>query len=307
MALKPSARYPGQIDTSDAAYPHGKARNAGSFQDGTGTPLEKDWINDLFGLQQALLAEANLVPSEVPDAVGESQYLDAIRDAAWREDERSLRDDFSGARAEFPDASNVIVYSRAAWQASIVNAPALTIASGTAKNPGQVVATLSPGLNRSFQFFPANAVAYPANTFRRARFCASVSLAVDSEISMGFGLFGAGGTASPDHIQIMHDSTVGGWRLLVRKAGIDAAPVAVGTVTSSAFADWELFRMPNGDLQIRILESPLVVAHTLAFADQPTALCAPGFYGANLAGNSNPVACALDLIDVGGARGVRGF
>lgn len=78
MALKPSARYPAQTD-ADAAYPQGKARNAGTFQDGTGTPLEKDLINDIWGFQQALLAAADITPSETPDTADTSQYLDAVR------------------------------------------------------------------------------------------------------------------------------------------------------------------------------------------------------------------------------------
>ena len=82
MALIPSSAYPAQIDTGDAAYPHGKARNAGSFQDGTGTPLEKDWLNDLWGFLQAVLAGASITPSGDPDKVGASQYLDAIKKIA---------------------------------------------------------------------------------------------------------------------------------------------------------------------------------------------------------------------------------
>lgn len=78
MALIPSSRYPAQTDTGDAAYPRGKARNAGSFQDGTGTPLEASWLNDLWGFQQALLGAAEITPSGTPDAVGASQYLDAL-------------------------------------------------------------------------------------------------------------------------------------------------------------------------------------------------------------------------------------
>lgn len=78
MALIPSARYPGQTDT-DPAYPQGKARNSTAFQDGTGTPLEADWLNDVWGFLQALLDEAAIVPTGTPDEVGASQYLAAIQ------------------------------------------------------------------------------------------------------------------------------------------------------------------------------------------------------------------------------------
>lgn len=77
MALNPSAKYPSQIDVDDG-YPYGKARNAGSYQDGTGTPLEKDWLNDQWGLNQALLNAAAIVPSGDPDTAISSQYLAAL-------------------------------------------------------------------------------------------------------------------------------------------------------------------------------------------------------------------------------------
>lgn len=77
MALIPSSRYPSQVD-ADGAYPLGKARNSGSYQDGTGTPLERDWVNDLWGFQQALLAAAEITPSGTPDQVGASQYLESL-------------------------------------------------------------------------------------------------------------------------------------------------------------------------------------------------------------------------------------
>ncbi len=79
MALIPSSRYPAQTDTGDPAYPHGKARSSGSYQDGTGTPLNKDWLNDLWGFLQALLDAAEITPSGDPDEVGASQYLDAVQ------------------------------------------------------------------------------------------------------------------------------------------------------------------------------------------------------------------------------------
>jgi hypothetical protein len=78
MAIVPSSKYTGQIDTSDANYPQGKAQNVATAGDGTGTPLEKDWVNDIWGFLQALLDSANITPSGSPDKVGTSDYLDAI-------------------------------------------------------------------------------------------------------------------------------------------------------------------------------------------------------------------------------------
>lgn len=83
MAISPKDRYPGQIDTSDlVGYPRGKAQNIDSPGDGTGTPWEQDLCNDIFGLQQALLAQAGITPSGTPDKVGASQYLQAVQTVA---------------------------------------------------------------------------------------------------------------------------------------------------------------------------------------------------------------------------------
>lgn len=86
-----TVRYPAQIDI-DPAYPQGKARNSGSFQDGTGTPLEADWLNDIWGFHQALVAAAGITPSGDPDEVGASDLLDAVRSVATTTtSERHLR------------------------------------------------------------------------------------------------------------------------------------------------------------------------------------------------------------------------
>lgn len=93
MAISPAATYPSQIDTTDpTGYPYGKAKNVLSIGDGTGTPLERVWVSDLFGFEQALLAAAGIVPSGVPDKVGPagaSQYLDAIKFVSRREAQKA--------------------------------------------------------------------------------------------------------------------------------------------------------------------------------------------------------------------------
>lgn len=79
MAVDPSALYGAQVDTSDADYPLGKAKNDIIPGDGNGTPVDKAWISDLWGFQQALLEEAGITASGNPDKVGASQYVDAIK------------------------------------------------------------------------------------------------------------------------------------------------------------------------------------------------------------------------------------
>jgi hypothetical protein len=79
MALIPANSYPGQIVTPGGSYPLGKARNEVVEGDGSGTPLEQDWLNDLFGFEQALLAAAGITASGAPDQVGASQYLAAVQ------------------------------------------------------------------------------------------------------------------------------------------------------------------------------------------------------------------------------------
>jgi hypothetical protein len=78
MALLIENEYPGKSAPASAAYPQGAARNITAPGDGLGTPLEKEWVNDLFGLQQALLAAAGLTPSGSPDTALASQYLQGI-------------------------------------------------------------------------------------------------------------------------------------------------------------------------------------------------------------------------------------
>ncbi len=77
--LIPSSRYPAQT-AIDANYPQGKARNESVSGDTTGTPLEKDWVNDLWGMQQALIAAAGITPSGVPDSVAASDLLAAMKE-----------------------------------------------------------------------------------------------------------------------------------------------------------------------------------------------------------------------------------
>lgn len=76
----PSSKYPSQIDVTDLTnYPRGKARNVVATGEITGTPLEKDWINDWFGFQQAAIVAAGITPSGTPDTAVASQLLDSLK------------------------------------------------------------------------------------------------------------------------------------------------------------------------------------------------------------------------------------
>lgn len=85
MAINPNTQYPGQVETPDANYPYGGAKNETTPSTPTvpgsldGTPLEKAMLNDIFGFQQALLTEAAIVPSGNAETALASQYLDALK------------------------------------------------------------------------------------------------------------------------------------------------------------------------------------------------------------------------------------
>lgn len=79
MALIPSTTYSGQVDVDATHYPLGKARNISIAGANDGTPLEKNWVNDWWGFQQALLAAASITPSGDADMADASQALQAIQ------------------------------------------------------------------------------------------------------------------------------------------------------------------------------------------------------------------------------------
>lgn len=128
MALVPGTQYPAQTDV-DPAYPQGKARNAGTFQDGTGTPLEKSWVNDLWGFLQSLLAAAVVTPSGAPDQVGASDYLNSLNVIAQSQSKLALfpvllRLRQTGIATPYADTAQSIAVRRQS------NGPLLVIKSG---------------------------------------------------------------------------------------------------------------------------------------------------------------------------------
>lgn len=78
MAINPSTEYSGKIGAPSAGYPYGQARNITVPGDGTGTPLEQKWLNDFFGMAQALLKAHGITPSGTPEQVGASQILQSL-------------------------------------------------------------------------------------------------------------------------------------------------------------------------------------------------------------------------------------
>jgi len=79
MAINPETEYPLQVDAASSEYPFGKPRNVLNDDDTSGTPFDKLWMQDLFGMWQSFLDEAAITPDGDPDEVGDSQYSDAIK------------------------------------------------------------------------------------------------------------------------------------------------------------------------------------------------------------------------------------
>lgn len=72
----------GRIEAPDANYPGGSSKNDTTGTAGDGTPYKKGRANDIFGLQQALLVAASIVPSGNADTALVSEYMQAIVEVA---------------------------------------------------------------------------------------------------------------------------------------------------------------------------------------------------------------------------------
>lgn len=78
MAIIPGSSYPGKINAPTTAYPLGSAKNVSAPSAGDGTPLLANWLNDMWGFYQKLLAEGGVTASGNPDTALASQYFDAM-------------------------------------------------------------------------------------------------------------------------------------------------------------------------------------------------------------------------------------
>jgi hypothetical protein len=78
MAVNPIVSYPAKV-VSDSDYSYGKARDVSTPGDGSGTPWIAKLINDLFGMQQAMLDHAVITPSNISDTASLSEYFQAFQ------------------------------------------------------------------------------------------------------------------------------------------------------------------------------------------------------------------------------------
>jgi len=77
--LKPYDRYSPRANVPDSNYPLGSIKNESVPGADDGTPLEKDWGNNIEGFHQALLSEAGIVADGQVEKVGSSQLLAAVK------------------------------------------------------------------------------------------------------------------------------------------------------------------------------------------------------------------------------------
>lgn len=82
MAIIPESQYPGQTTPSSADYPLGSAKDVTAPGSGDGTPLQEAWMNDLWGILQAMLNNGKITASGIADTALTSQYLQALNNIA---------------------------------------------------------------------------------------------------------------------------------------------------------------------------------------------------------------------------------
>lgn len=197
MAISPKVTYPGQVDETDpTGYPLGKAQNETNPGDDDGTPLEETWVNDLFGFQQALLAEAGLSPSGTPDKVGDSQYVEAIKEIALNtiQDAQVLRYVFSSDATpdlteELQGATLVRVQMIGGGGRGGEVSPVAGRGGGGGGGSGAIVDLWIPAVN-----FPAN----PTITIGQGGVDGSINGTATTITGTGFSLSAPGGLGGSD-------------------------------------------------------------------------------------------------------------
>ncbi len=80
MATNPSTlpENSGRITAADANYTYGSAKDDSTGTTGDGTPIKQSWMNDIYGFQQWLLTQANIVPSGSSETILVSQFGQAM-------------------------------------------------------------------------------------------------------------------------------------------------------------------------------------------------------------------------------------
>ena len=92
--LKIYQRYAPAAVAPTTAYPLGSIKNDSVPGADDGTPLEKDWGNNIEGFHQALMAEAALTASGSPDTAQVSQLLEAVKIVAANVVKTQMQDVF---------------------------------------------------------------------------------------------------------------------------------------------------------------------------------------------------------------------
>lgn len=92
--LKIYQRYAPAAVAPTTAYPLGSIKNDSVPGADDGTPLEKDWGNNVEGFHQALMTEAALTASGSPDTAQASQLLEAVKIVAANVVKTQMQDVF---------------------------------------------------------------------------------------------------------------------------------------------------------------------------------------------------------------------
>lgn len=78
MALTLNTRYGTRATEPSIDYPTGSFKNKSAPDAVDGTPLERDWANDLLGARDAILKAAGILANGAPETAEASQVLEAL-------------------------------------------------------------------------------------------------------------------------------------------------------------------------------------------------------------------------------------
>jgi len=156
MSLKRDVTYPARFDAATSGQPQGAFKNRSAPGASDGSYLEEAWLNDWSAFFSSLLADGGLTANGNVDAVGASQYRDALLNVILKRKSFGLSD-----FVRIPDVPGGLIVQ---WGSVVGNSSGVASITFPAGFPTAVMALTANVLANNFSTYSVNIVGLANST-----------------------------------------------------------------------------------------------------------------------------------------------